>query len=81
MLILGDDVLDALRMKNQGQRKAKKVGSDEIDLLHRTVSNALHHTSSARTAGGRCCEVRGLQPSTLHEPRTCYYYCIDGGRS
>ena len=81
MLILGDDVLDALRMKNQGQRKAKKVGSDEIDLLHHTVCTALHHTSSARTAGGRCCEVRGLQPSTLHEPRTCYYYCIDGGRS
>jgi hypothetical protein len=32
MLILGEDVFDALRMKNQGQRKAKKVGSDEIDL-------------------------------------------------
>lgn len=32
MLILGEDVLDALRMKNQGQRKAKKVGRDEIDL-------------------------------------------------
>lgn len=26
MLILGEDVLDTLRMKNQGQRKAKKVG-------------------------------------------------------
>jgi len=65
MLILGEDVLDTMRMKNQGQRKAKKV-SRLVDLMIGSC-----HVRTALSTDRWCDEVRRLSSPVVHESRAC----------